>query len=31
MCFGSGALAEYAVIGSSPSATATSMRPSVAR
>ena len=30
MCFGSGALAEYAVIGSRPSATATSMRPSVA-
>ena len=30
MCFGSGALAEYAVIGSRPSATATGMRPSVA-
>ena len=30
MCFGSGALAEYAVIGSSPRATATGMRPSVA-
>ena len=30
MCFGRGALAEYAVIGSRPSATATSMRPSVA-
>ena len=30
MCFGSGALAEYAVTGSSPSATATGMRPSVA-
>ena len=28
MCFGSGALAEYAVTGSSPSATATGMRPS---
>src|SRR3982750_186551 len=26
-CFGSGALAEYAVIGSSPSATATGRRP----
>ena len=30
MCFGSGALAEYAVTGSSPSATATGIRPSVA-
>src|SRR6059058_627778 len=30
MCFGSGALAEYAVIGSMPSATATGMRPFVA-
>ena len=30
MCFGSGALAEYAVTGSSPSATATGMRPSLA-
>ena len=28
MCFGSGALAEYAVTGSSPIATATGMRPS---
>ena len=30
MCFGSGALAEYAVTGSSPSATATGIRPSSA-
>src|SRR5579862_7503944 len=29
-CFGSGALAEYAVIGSRPSATATGIRPSLA-